>query len=312
MPREPDRRVGGMNGYESGRRVPVSRIRPDDPATMHEVTERRRSEAALNEARAELAHVVRATTLGTLTASIAHEVNQPLSGIITNASACLRMLDADPPDVEGARETARRTIRDGNRASEVITRLCALFRRTGLIAEPVDLNGAAREVIALCASEMSKNRLVLRTKLADDLPPVLGDRVQLQQVILNLLLNASEAMSEVDNRPRHLVIRSELEAGGQVRFVVEDVGTGFDPQSAGRLFESFYSLKPNGMGIGLSVCRSIVESHGGRLWAELNDGPGARFSFSLPPASDNPAGATTLAARRRSARPKPPPTARIP
>ena len=230
--------------------------------------------------------MARVTSLGALTASIAHEVNQPLSGIITNASTCLRMLAADPPNVDGARETARRTIRDGNRASDVITRLRALFSKKDATTESVDLNEATREVIALSLSELQRNRVILRPELADDLPPVTGDRVQLQQVILNLLRNASDAMSGVDDRPRQLVIRTERDEGDRVRLTVQDAGVGFDPQGVDRLFEAFYTTKSGGMGIGLSVSRSIIESHHGRLWAAPNDGPGATFSFSIPRAAE--------------------------
>jgi signal transduction histidine kinase len=249
---------------------------------VQDVTERRLSEQALGKVRSELAHVARVTSLGALTASIAHEVNQPLSGIITNASTCLRMLAADPPNVDGARETARRTIRDGNRASDVITRLRALFSKKDARTETVDLNEATREVIALLLSELQRSRAILRTDLADDLPPVTGDRVQLQQVILNLLLNASDAMSRVDDRRRQLVIRTERDEGDRVRLTVQDTGVGFEPQGADKLFEAFYTTKSGGMGIGLSVSRSIIESHHGRLWAAPNDGPGATFSFSIP------------------------------
>ena len=249
---------------------------------VQDVTERRRSEAALDRARAELAHVARVTSLGTLTASIAHEVNQPLSGIVTNASTCLRMLAADPPNLEGARETARRTIRDGHRASEVITRLRGLFARKDAATEPVNLNEAAREVIALSTSELQRRRIILRAELADDLPPVLGDRVQLQQVILNLLLNASDAMSGVEDRPRHLGLRTERSEDGGVSLFVQDAGVGFFAQDTERLFEAFYTTKRDGMGIGLSVSRSIIERYHGRLWATRNDGPGATFAFTIP------------------------------
>jgi PAS domain S-box-containing protein len=249
---------------------------------VQDVTQRRLSEEALAKVRSELAHVARVTSLGALTASIAHEVNQPLSGIITNAGTCLRMLAADPPNVEGARETARRTIRDGNRASDVITRLRALFSKKDVTTEQVDLNEATREVIALSSSELQRSRVILRAELADDLPPVTGDRVQLQQVILNLLRNASDAMSGVDDRPRKLVIRTERDEGDHVRLTVQDTGVGFEPQAVDRLFEAFYTTKSGGMGIGLSVSRSIIESHHGRLWAAPNDGPGATFSFSIP------------------------------
>jgi PAS domain S-box-containing protein len=247
--------------------------------------ERRLSDDTLSRLRSELAHVARVKSLGALTASIAHEVNQPLSGIITNASTCLEMLAADPPDVDGARETARRTIRDGNRAADVIMRLRALFSKKETTLESMNLNEAAREVIALLRSELQRSQMLLRTELADDLPPVTGDRVQLQQVILNLLRNATDAMNDVDDRPRELVIRTERDEDDRVRLTVQDAGVGFDRQAAGRLFEAFYTTKNGGMGIGLSVSRSIIESHQGRLWAAPNDGPGARFSFSIPRAS---------------------------
>ena len=251
-------------------------------AAVQDVTQRRLSEEALAKARSELARVARITSLGALTASIAHEVNQPLSGIITNASTCLRMLAADPPNFDGARETARRTIRDGNRASEIITRLRALFVKKDTATETVDLNEATREVIALLRSELQRSQVILRAELRDDLPHIKGDRVQLQQVILNLLRNASDAMDAIDDRPRQLVIRTALDEDDRVRLTMQDAGVGFDAQAVDRIFEAFYTTKNDGMGIGLSVSRSIIESHHGRLWAEPNDGPGATFSFSIP------------------------------
>jgi PAS domain S-box-containing protein len=249
---------------------------------VQDITKRRLSEEALAEVRSELAHVARVASLGALTASIAHEVNQPLSGIIMNASTCLRMLAADPPNVDGARETARRTIRDGNRASDVITRLRALFSKKTPINDKVDLNEATREVVALLRSELQRSRVILRSELDDEIPSVTGDRVQLQQVILNLILNAADAMSSVSDRPRHLLIRTEQDRDKNVRLSVQDVGIGFKPQDEVRLFDAFYTAKNGGMGVGLSVSRSIIESHHGRLWAALNDGPGATFSFSIP------------------------------
>ena len=248
--------------------------------------ERALSEAALDKLRSELAHVTRVMSLGALTASIAHEVNQPLSGIITNASTCLRMLDADPPNVDGARETARRTIRDGNRASEVIARLRALFSKKEVTLESMDLNEATREVTALSLSDLQRNRVMLQFELADDLPAVRGDRVQLQQVILNLLRNASDAMAGVEDRPRQLRIRTELDSANRVRLTVQDVGVGFDPQNVDKLFAPFYTTKTDSMGIGLSISSSIIERHHGRLWAAPNDGPGATFSFSIPRSSE--------------------------
>jgi PAS domain S-box-containing protein len=259
--------------------------------THTDIDDRKRAEEALDKARSELTHVARVTSLGTLTASIAHELNQPLSGIITNASTCLRMLAADPANVDGARETARRTIRDGNRASDVITRLRALFSKKDPTIESVDLNEATREVLALSSSDFQRNRVIVQQELADGLPLVAGDRVQLQQVILNLLRNASDAMSAVDDRPRQLLVRTEGDDDGDVRLTVQDAGVGFPPEVADRLFESFHTTKNDGMGIGLSVSRSIIDSHHGRLWATLNNGPGATFSFSLPRASGGSASA---------------------
>jgi PAS domain S-box-containing protein len=259
-----------------------------------DVTERRLSEETLGKVRSELAHVARVTSLATLTASIAHEVNQPLSGIVTNASTCLRMLTLEPPNVDGARETARRTIRDGNRASDVITRLRALFSKKDTIAERVDLNDATREVIALSLSELQRDRVILRSDLAEDLPLVTGDRVQLQQVILNLLRNGSDAMNTVHDRPRELLIRTKRDEGGRVLLSVKDAGIGFNSQSMDKLFQAFYTTKNDGMGIGLSVSRSIIEQHQGRLWATLNDGPGATFSFSIPRGLDGATGADRI------------------
>jgi signal transduction histidine kinase len=249
---------------------------------VQDVTARRLSEQALRKAQSELEHVARATALSALTASIAHEVNQPLSGIITNASTCLRMLAADPPDVDGARETVRRTIRDGNRAADVIARVRALFTKKEPAIEAVDLNAVTREVIALSLSDLQRNRVVLQPELAEDLPAITGDRVQLQQVILNLLRNASDAMADVHDRPRQLLIRTEREDGDRVRVSVRDAGVGVDPQNMDKLLDAFYTTKTDGMGIGLSISRSIIERHHGRLWAEANDGPGATFLFSIP------------------------------
>jgi signal transduction histidine kinase/DNA-binding response OmpR family regulator len=255
---------------------------PEYIAAVQDVTERRMSEEALAKARSELARVASVTSLGVLTAAIAHEVNQPLSGIITNASTCLRMLDGDSPNLDGARETARRTIRDGNRASDVITRLRALFRKEELALELLDLNELTREVIALSLSDLQRNHIALEAELDDDLPNITGDRIQLQQVILNLLRNASDAMVGVDDRARRVIIRTTAEDDDRVRLSVRDVGVGIDPQSMNKLFDAFHTTKSDGMGIGLSVSRSIIERHHGHLWAEPNAGSGATFSFSIP------------------------------
>ena len=288
--RMPDGRVKYLRTKSYGIRDRDGRL--EHVGAIQDATEHRLSEEALAKVSSELAHVARVTSLGALAASIAHEVSQPLSGIITNACTGLRMLAADPPNVDGARETVRRTIRDGNRASEVITRLRALFSKKEATIESVDLNEATREVIALSLSELQRNRVILRTELASDLPVVKGDRVQLQQVVLNLLRNASDAMSAVNDRPRHMVITTEREEGDRVRLTVQDAGVGLDPQAMDRLFEAFYTTKNDGMGMGLSISRSIIERHHGRLWAAPNDGPGATFSFSIPcaPASVTSAG----------------------
>ncbi|PZM15386.1 sensor histidine kinase [Rhizobium tubonense] len=217
-----------------------------------------------------------------MTASIAHEVSQALSGILTNANICLRMLADEPPNVAGAVATAQRTIRDANRASEVVRRLREMFSNKEPVIELVDLNNAVREVIAIAGGELTRRSARLQTELADGLPALSANRVQLQQVILNLLLNAADAMGEIEDRPRSLLVRTELETDGAARLEVRDVGTGFDPAIVGKLFEPFHSTKPNGMGIGLAICRTIIESHKGRLWASPNDGPGATFSFSIP------------------------------
>jgi C4-dicarboxylate-specific signal transduction histidine kinase len=269
---------------------------------VQDVTHRRHAEEALAKLRAELARAARIASLGVLTAAIAHEVNQPLAGIVTNASMCRRMLAVDPPDIERARESASRTIRDAERASEVVKRLRALFCKKGATCESLDLNEATREVVALSLSELERNKVILRMELAGELPPVQGDRVQLQQVILNLLLNASDAMGGIDDRPRQIVIRTERDEDERVQLSVRDTGVGFEPQGADRLFDAFFTTKNNGMGIGLSVSRSIIDSHNGRLWATPNDGPGATFSFSIPsgPLTSAVTGARSFGAIRPS------------
>jgi PAS domain S-box-containing protein len=251
--------------------------------TVLDITQRKRSDEALGRARAELSHVARVMGMGALTASIAHEVNQPLSGIVTNASTCLRMLAAEPPDIDGARETARRTIRDGNRAADVIARLRALFSKRSVTIERVDLADSAQEVIDLMQSELDQARVVLRTEFSRAVPLVCCDRVQVQQVIMNLLRNAADAMSHVHDRPRHMSVKTECESDARVSLSVRDTGVGFDPQDAERLFDTFYTTRHDGMGIGLAVSRSIIERHHGQLRATLPDeGPGAIFAFSIP------------------------------
>ncbi len=247
-----------------------------------DIEDRKRAEEELRNAQAKFAQMGHLLTMGQLTVSIAHEVNQPLSGVITNANTCLRMQAASPPNIAGVRETARCTIRDGNRASEVVKRLRALFNKMNAALEPVDLNEATREVLALSWSRLQEAHAVLRTELAEELPLVNGDRVQLQQVILNLIENALDAMISVLDRPRQMVITTERDEDGCVRLTVLDAGIGFERDSLQRLFDAFYTTKSEGMGTGLSISRSIVERHGGRIWAALNERPGAAFSFSVP------------------------------
>ncbi len=283
-----------------GTRDPKGRL--EYIGAVQDVTERHEAEEAVGKLRAELAHVARVNSLGAVTASIAHEINQPLAGIVTNANTCLRMLSADPPNTEGALETARRTLRDGHRASDVIKRLRALFSKKAVVKDEVDLNEAALEVIELLRSEIRNNRIMLRLEAAQVLPRVAGDRVQLQQVVLNLLLNAVEAMSDVEGAVRQLVVRTDKEGDDYVQLAVSDTGPGFDPQQATKLFDAFHTTKKEGMGIGLSVSRSIVESHGGRLTATLNEGRGATFAFAIPcRVVEGRSAAEGLEAARRSA-----------
>ena len=242
----------------------------------------RRCEKMLSKLRSELTHVARVASLGALTASIVHEVNQPLCSCITNAGTCARMLEDMPLDLEGARETARRAIRDGQRAAEVITRLRALFGKKGAPAECVNLNEAAQEVLVLAAGELRRHHVAVRTQLAKNLPTVTGDRVQLQQVILNLILNALDAMSGIRQRPRRLLLKTQVNAADGVRVLVKDAGIGLEPGDLERFFEAFYTTKDDGMGVGLSVSRSIIESHGGQIWGRPNEGAGATFCFSIP------------------------------
>jgi len=250
--------------------------------TSHDVTARKQAEEALRRMQEELAHVSRALTMGEMAASIAHEVNQPLSAVVINGNACLRWLAGDSPNLDEARDAARCIVRDGKRASDVLARIRSFLKGEGAEKTRLDLNEGIREVVALAQAEVRKNGVTLRMELARDLPPVRGDRVQLQQVVLNLILNAVEAMSAVEDRPRELVIRTQSGELDPVRVTVQDSGRGLDPESTKRLFDAFYTTKPGGMGMGLSICRSIVESHGGRLRAAPNDGPGATFSFTLP------------------------------
>ena len=247
-----------------------------------DITARKQAEEKLHEAQAELAHVARVTALGELAASIAHEVNQPLAAVVAHAAACRRWLDRDPPNLEEARGTVQSIIKDGNRAGEVIQHVRALVNKTVGQKTPLDINEVVNDVITLLHYELASHRISLRMELAPALCPVLGDRIQLQQVILNLVINGIEAMQPVTDRRRELVIRTRQDDAGKILVEIRDCGIGLAGGNASRLFEAFFTTKSDGMGMGLSICRSIVESHGGRLSASGNVGPGATFQFSLP------------------------------
>jgi PAS domain S-box-containing protein len=247
---------------------------------VRDVTERKRAEAALHQAQAELAHVTRVATLGELTASIAHEINQPLGAVVNNASACVRWLAAQ--NLEEARQSAMRVVADGHRAGEIIGRIRALAKKAPPQKDWVDLNATIRDVLALARSEVQRNGVALETRLSDAVPLILADRVQVQQVLLNLLMNAIEALSGISAGPRALWVSSEKIASTEVLIAVRDSGPGLEPQSLDRLFDAFYTTKPHGLGLGLAISRSIIAAHGGRLWATANEGRGATFQFTLP------------------------------
>jgi PAS domain S-box-containing protein len=248
---------------------------------IEDITDRKLAEDSLRKAQAELAHVTRLTTMGELAASIAHEVNQPLAAVITNGNASLRWLAAQTPNLDEAREAVQRIIRDGHRAADVIQRVRALLKKTSPQKTWLDINDVIHEVLTLAHSEVRRHRVSLCTELATGLPPVLGDRIQLQQVILNLVMNGMEAMSSVADRSRELLIRSGSHGPQGIFVAVRDSGIGLDAQTLDRIFDAFFTTKPEGMGMGLSISRTIIEAHGGRLWATANDGHGATFQFTL-------------------------------
>jgi C4-dicarboxylate-specific signal transduction histidine kinase len=236
---------------------------------------------ALREAQAELAHVNRVTTMGQLAASISHEVMQPITAGMTNVNAALNWLRSEPADLDEAREALGRAVSANNRATEILARIRALFKKGPPRTDVLDINEAIREVITLTRGEALKNNVSIQTRLANDLPLVQGDRIQLQQVILNLIMNSMEAMSCVTDRSRELLIGGERDDEGGVLVTVQDSGPGLSPEGFERLFDAFYTTKANGMGMGLSICRSIIEQHGGRIWACRKDAPGASIQFSL-------------------------------
>jgi PAS domain S-box-containing protein len=247
-----------------------------------DITERRRAAEELHQAQTALAHAIRLTTLGELTASIAHEVNQPLASVATYAEACVRWLDRDPPNLDEARDAVESIIKEGKRAGEVIRRVRGLVNKTGPQKAPLDINEVVREVIDLVRRELLSHRVSLRLELGPARPAVLADRVQMQQVIINLVMNGIEAMQPVTDRPRELVIRSQQNEKHQVLVSVNDCGVGLSAENADRLFKAFFTTKSGGMGMGLSICRSIIEAHGGRVWAAPNVPHGAAFHFALP------------------------------
>jgi PAS domain S-box-containing protein len=247
-------------------------------------TERKRGEAALHEAQAELARVARLTTMGELAAAIAHEINQPLAAVVTNGNASLRWLARDTPNLEEAQQAVNRIVKEANRASDVIGRIRTLLRNDKPEFVGLNINDAIRDVLTLAQSALQSRGVSVRTELPAGLPPVLGDRVQLQQVIMNLIINGADAMQQVTDRPRVVSIRSRLDTDS-VQVAVEDSGTGLDASMIGRIFDPLFTTKPNGMGMGLSICRSIVEAHGGRLEAANGACHGAVFQFSVPTAA---------------------------
>jgi PAS domain S-box-containing protein len=251
---------------------------------LRDVTERKRTEEALRKSQAELAHVARVATLGEMSASIAHELNQPLAAVVTSASACLRWIDAQK--VEDARRSASRAMAEGHRASEIIGRIRALAKKAPAQKDWLDVNETIQEVFALARSEIQRNNIALATQLSEQVPLILADRIQLQQVILNLVMNAIEAMNGVGEGPRELLIRSNTDESKQIVISVQDSGPGIDLKSIDHLFETFYTTKPQGLGMGLAISRSIIESHGGRLWATANAPCGAVFQFILPVTSE--------------------------
>ena len=247
-----------------------------------EIAERETAEEGLIRAQAEIARIARITTMGELAASIAHELNQPLGSIVVSGDACLRWLAAKTPNLEEVRQAVEAIIRDGTRASSVLVRIRGLLRRGKRLRERLDINDVIREVIALLDGELRRNGASPRTDMPGNLPPVVVDRVLLQQVILNLIMNAIEAMRAVSDRAQVLRIRTEEQPSGSIVVLVQDSGVGIDPKHSSRMFEPFYTTKVEGIGMGLAISRSIIEAHGGRLWAVANDGPGSSFCFTLP------------------------------
>lgn len=259
----------------------TAELKDANAALFAQMEEQKRAEEALQLARADLTRVARITTIGELTASIAHEVNQPLAAVVANADACVAWLALAQPDLAEARAAAARAVQGATRASEVITRIRSLIRKGGPERETVQLNHLIEETVALAAGQALRNDVIIAIELAPGLPATMGDRIQLQQVLLNLMMNAIEAMTGITDRARLLTIRSEVRDGGMVCVSVTDTGAGISTQTMARLFEPFFTTRAQGIGMGLAISRSIIEAHGGRLWAESTPGQGAVFQFSL-------------------------------
>ncbi len=262
-------------------RKTVQELQSTNEALQAESLERKHAEEARREAQAELARVSRVTTMGELTASLAHEVNQPIAAAVTNANTCLRWLTRDHPDVEEARAAASRIVKDATRAADIISRVRLLFKKSAPQQEPVDVNEAIREMIVLLRSEATRYNITVRMELTVDLPRIIGDRVQLRQILMNLIVNSIDAMKEVDGL-RELAVKSQRTEKEEVLVSVSDTGVGLPPQKSDQIFNAFFTTKPHGTGMGLRISRSIVESHGGRLWATDNSPRGASFHFALP------------------------------
>jgi C4-dicarboxylate-specific signal transduction histidine kinase len=257
-------------------------LRDANDALLAQIEEQRRTAEALQQTRTELARVVRITTIGELTASIAHEVNQPLAAIVANADACVAWLALETPNLAEARAAAMRTTLGATRASEVISRIRSLIKKASTERAPVQLNEVVHEMVALAESQASRNHVTVEMHLMPDIPAVLGDRIQIQQVILNLMINGIEAMTAVSGRARKLIIQTQIADDFQARVSVHDTGVGVSADNIGRLFEPFYTTRSDGIGMGLPISRSIIEAHGGRLWAESTVDQGSVFQFTLP------------------------------
>jgi C4-dicarboxylate-specific signal transduction histidine kinase len=260
----------------------TAELKQTNQQLLAEMAERKRAQEAYSEAQAELARVTRMSTMGALAASISHEVNQPLAAVVTNADACMMWLSSDPPNIEEARAAVDSIAQQGTRASEVVRHIRAMFTKTTPERTKIQVNDLIREVIILTEGAALRNQVALETELGADLAAVICDRVQLQQVTVNLILNGIEAMSGIEGRPRRLVIRSSMQNSGQVLVAVEDSGVGIDPKNEKRIFDAFFTTKGQGMGMGLSISHSIIEAHGGRLWASRNSDYGATLQFTLP------------------------------